>query len=352
MTKGLTTKIRSIASHPRAGALAVMVASALAASAAAPTSATADAPPTPAAFALTAVGVSGAMMLHGTAGQVLHGAVRVRDVSRQTITVILQPADIKNAGNGNADYVTSRALAYRPLAASRGRHRRPSASRLTADRVHRQHSRRHERRIALRRDRRDQRRGPRARRTRKGAKGTSFTFYRINRQALPLTIRLPGPLTRSLALRSAMLIVAPVGASLRLALRAGGSELIEAAQLNVRVLRGSRTIFTYASTLGQLFPTTSLNYDVPWQGRPTPGSYRVLGTIRPTGTAPVNIDTTVKFTGANAAQLKRETPAVSGAATNGLPGWVPIALTIATALLIALSLAVYKLARRPARTVE
>ena len=352
MTKGLTTKIRSIASHPRAGALAVMVASALAASAAAPTSATADAPPTPAAFALTAVGVSGAMMLHGTAGQVLHGAVRVRDVSRQTITVILQPADIKNAGNGNADYVTtelSHTGRWLHLAAATVG-LAPHASRRIAFTVSipagTSGASHYAGIVAI--NAADLAPGG----ARKGAKGTSFTFYRINRQALPLTIRLPGPLTRSLALRSAMLIVAPVGASLRLALRAGGSELIEAAQLNVRVLRGSRTIFTYASTLGQLFPTTSLNYDVPWQGRPTPGSYRVLGTIRPTGTAPVNIDTTVKFTGANAAQLKRETPPVSGAATNGLPGWVPIALTIATALLIALSLAVYKLARRPARTVE
>ena len=219
MTKGLTTKIRCSSSHPRAGALAVMVASALAASAAAPTSATAAASPTPAAFALTAVGASGAMLLHGTAGQVLHGAVRVRNVSRQTITVILQPADIKNAGNGNADYVTT-ALSHTGrwlhLAAATVR-LAPHASRriaftvsIPAGTIGASH---YAGIVAI--NAADLAPGG----ARKGAKGTSFTFYRINRQALPLTIRLPGPLTRSLALRFAKLIVAPVGASLHLGLR-------------------------------------------------------------------------------------------------------------------------------------
>ena len=329
-----------------------MVASALAASAAAPTSATAAVSPTPAAFALTAVGSHRrhAAARHGRSGAARRGsrAQRLAAANHRHLAARRH----QKCRQRQRRLRHHRALAYRPLAASRGGTVRlaPHASRriaftvsIPAGTIGASH---YAGIVAI--NAADLATGG----ARKGATGTSFTFYRINRQALPLTIRLPGPLTRSLALRFAKLIVAPVGARLHLALRAGGSELIEAAQLNVRVLRGSRTIFTYASTLGQLFPTTSLNYDVPWQGRPTPGSYRVLGTIRPTGTAPVNIDTTVKFTGANATQLKRETPAVPGAATNGLPGWVPITLTIATVLMIALSLAVYKLARRPAKTVE
>jgi hypothetical protein len=63
----------------------------------------------------------------------------------------------------------------------------------------------------------------------------------------------------------------------------------------------------------------------------------------------ININRTIAFTAAKATQLKREAPPVARAPArpSGTPGWVWIALGLGTALLIALSIAVWKLARRP-----
>jgi hypothetical protein len=60
------------------------------------------------AFALSPIGTTSSISLHGTSGRALQGAVLVRNVSRHPIVVILQRADIQNASNGNADYVTTR----------------------------------------------------------------------------------------------------------------------------------------------------------------------------------------------------------------------------------------------------
>lgn len=159
-------------------------------------------------------------------------------------------------------------------------------------------------------------------------------------------------MARSLSLLSAKLVVAPVGAGLVLGLLPGGTELTEAAQVKLRVLRGTRTIFTYASTLGQLFPGSGLNYRIPWPGRPTPGTYHVIGQIRPQGSAVINVDRTIRFSTAKASQLKRETPPVAAERSpSGLPGWVAIALALAAALLLALCVTIWKLSRRPRRAV-
>ena len=194
--------------------------------------------PRPVAFALSPVGTASSISLHGARGHVLTGAVLVRNVSRRPITVILQRADIRNASNGNADYVTSRLSGTgRWLHLSAGRVRlAPHASRRVAYTVS----------------------VPRAAAggshyggivainaadfaaaaAHGKTKGRKFTFYRISRQAVPLTIHLPGRLSRSLALRSVKLVVAPIGAGLVLGLLPGGSELTEQAQVRLRVLRG------------------------------------------------------------------------------------------------------------------
>jgi hypothetical protein len=156
----------------------------------------------------SAVGATSSTSFHGSPGRVLTGAALVRNLTLRPVTVMLQPAEIRNASNGNADYVTSR-------------------------------------------------------------------------QALPITIHLPGRLSRSLALRWLKLVVALIGAGLVLGLLPRGSELTEQAQVKLRVLRGTHRVFVYASTLGQLFPGGGLNYRIPWPGRPKQGAYHVLGTTRP-----------------------------------------------------------------------
>jgi hypothetical protein len=119
----------------------------------------------------------------------------------------------------------------------------------------------------------------------------------------------------------------------------GGSELTEQAQVRLRVLRGTHRVFTYASVLGQLFPGGALSYRVPLPGRPTRGTYHVLGTISPQGSSTIHINKTITFTSALA----------NRPSATGTPGWMLIALGVAAVLLIALPTAVWKLARRPTK---
>ena len=340
----------TIRAHRRFGVRALPAALVLAAFAAAPAS-TAASSATAVRYVLSPVGTAGSISLHGTPGRVLRGALLVRNVSRHPITVILQRADIRNASNGNADYVTtglsetgrwlhlsagsvrlaphaSRQVAYTvsvPSAAAGGSHYAGivaiNAADFSAAAGHRQ------------------------------SKERNFTFYRISRQAVPLTIHLPGRRSRSLSLHSVKLVIAPIGAGLVLRLLPGGSELTEQAQVKLRVLRGKRVIFTSTSGLGQLFPGGSLNYRVPWPGSPSEGTYHVLGTIRPQGAATIDVDQMIKFTGALASRLARHTPPATQPAATGTPRWMLIALGVATVLLIALSTAVWKLARRPAEHI-
>lgn len=254
------------------GAMACLATIGLAATAASPASAAAPPAPKPAAFGLSPLRPAGALRLRGGPGRVTHGAVLVHNVSPRPITVILQTADIQNASNGNADFVTPRsgqtgrwlrlsatrvrlaAHAGRqvrftitiPAAATGGSHYAGIVAINAAD-------------LAV----------PAVR---KRTRGRTFTFFRVRRQALPVTIRLPGPLSRTLALRSTTLTPAAVGAGLTLGLLPGGGVLIEGAKMQLRVSRGARTIFTYAAPIGQLFPGSPLNYRIPWTGTPTAGT--------------------------------------------------------------------------------
>jgi hypothetical protein len=340
-----------INSPRHAGAKALVATLALAAIAGAPASAAVSSP-MPTAFGLTAVGSLGSIHLRGTDGGVLHGAVLLRNLSGQPITVVLQRSDITNASNGNATFDTtkitgsggwlrlsagrisipphaSRRVAYTvsvPAGATGGSHYAGivafSAANLARPAV------------------------------RGKSNATSFRIFRISREALPLTIRVPGPLTRSLSLTSVKLSAGSSGAALVLGLLPGGTELTERGEVNLRVLRGTRTIFSYAGGLGQLFPGVGgLSFRIPWQGLSTAGRYRVLGTIRPQGSAVIKIDQTIAFTAHNAVRLRRAIPPVAQAPGSGTPGWMWIALAVAGALLLGLSLTVWRLARRSRRAL-
>jgi len=332
----------------RVGTVFALASMALVGSAASPArSATASAPKGP-TLALSAPG-GGAQLLRGKPGRVLHGAVIVRNVSRHRITVRLQPADIRNATNGNADYITTR-----PSQAGRWVHLSTRAVRLAA-----KSSRRIAYAVRIPKSARgashyagivavDASELATANSPRRRAKGAGFAISRINRQALPLTVRLPGRLTRRLTLRSVKLDVKPSGASLVLGLLPRGSVLMQDASVKLRVSRGKRTILRDISALGQLIPHSRLDYRIAWNGRPTEGSYRVKGVIRPKAAQPIYIDRTIRFTPAKVKELQRETPPVAeaAAATETTPPWVWLALAGGAGLLIALLLVIWKLARR------
>jgi hypothetical protein len=256
----------------------------------------------------------------------------------------LEPADIRAASNGNADYATTRLARtgrWLHLAATSVR-LKPHATRRVAYTVRVPATAHYagivavdavELAAAAGRPRKDR----------------SFTFNRVNRQALPLTVRLAGPRARSLSLRALGIKVEPAGAGLVLGLLPGGSELIANAAVKLRVLRGSHTILTHASTLGQLFPGARLNFRIPWAGRPTKGAYRVKGVIRPERAAPIFIDQTIQFTPAKASQLDRETtPGSRRSGTPETPLWMWFALGGAGALVLFVLLLLWKLRRRSA----
>jgi hypothetical protein len=77
----------------------------------------------------------------------------------------------------------------------------------------------------------------------------------------------------------------------------------------------------------------------------------VLGTIRPEGAATIYINQTIRFTGALATRLSRDTPPATQKAANSTPGWMLMALGVAAVLLITLPIAAWKVARRPAQHV-
>ena len=247
MTRVPTTMTTS---RPQAGTLAVLASLALAASAAAP--ATAASPPAASkpTFALshTGAGASAGGRMRATPGRTLHGAVLVSNVSRRRITVRLQPADVRNATNGNADYVATglsqtgrwlRLSTRTVRLAPRSSRRIAFAVRVPATARGASH---YAGIVAV-----DASELAAAKAPRKRSKAAGFTISRINRQALPLTIRLPGPLTRKLTLRSVALDVQPSGAGLVLGLLPRGTVLMQDAKVKLRVSRGKRTILRNAS---------------------------------------------------------------------------------------------------------
>jgi hypothetical protein len=321
----------------------VLTVAALAAAAAVPATTVAATQPT---FALTSAS-GGAPLLSGRPGALLRGTARVSNLSDRSVTVRLQPADVTNATNGNADYAAARpAHAGRWLRLGAKRVRlAPGAARavaftvrVPADAAGGSH---YAGVVAT-----DAAEVASASASRsKASKRNGFRFSRINRQAMPVTVRLPGPLTRRLSLRSTRINVQPSGAALVLGLRPGGTTLIPDTKVRLRIARAGKSVLRYATTLGQLFPGSPLGHRVPWKGRPTAGDYRVTGSIRPRGAAAIRIDRTVAFTAPAAKELVRETPPVAQAPSSGLPTWALVALGVAALLLLVLSLAVLKLVR-------
>lgn len=336
------------ASRWRARAAAIVAIALAAASAASTPVAAASTPAARATVALTTSDGGAPPFVRAARGAVVRRAVRVTNLTNRRVTVVLQAADLRNATNGNADYRTTHVTRdgrWVHLARSRVR-LRPLASRRVSFRVSVPRSARGSSHYA----------GivatnaaelAAAARASKRSRGKAFRFARVNRQALPITVRLPGRVTRHLSLRSIRIDASSAGAGLVLALRPDGSTVIRDAPISLRVSHGGRRVFAHVATLGQLFPGSSLRYRIPWRGRPTEGSYRVVGVLRPRNAPPVRFDRTVGFAAPAAAKLQREMPPAAQRAGAALPGWVWLALGAATLLLLALSVAVWKLAHRP-----
>ena len=244
-----------------------------------------------AAVSLSAVGAGGGLLLEGSPGSVLGGAVRVQNLSGEPVTVVLQAADIRTAANGNADYVTrglsqaGRWVSLGSSAVDLAPHEQREVQ-FTLTVPARESGSHYAGIVAV-----NQAELASAGQPRRAGGLISV----VAREAVPITVRLPGTPTRSLTLQSAKIAAEPFGAALMLGILPGGNVLSETAHIQLSVMRGGRTIFSYYGTLGQLFPGSPLDYRIPWVGTPAPGSYRVLGVISAQGAAPLRVSRTVSF---------------------------------------------------------
>jgi hypothetical protein len=329
--------------------LPLLIMLAVTASAATPEGAAA-APPKQPTFALGGSASNGALLMRGTPGAHLNGGLSVRNLTAHTVAVRLLPAVIRNATNGNAQYDT-----LKPAGDGRWLSLQATTVRLAP---------RATKRVAF---------TVSVPKTASGASHyvgvvgvdladlapepasaeradkPSFSFETVNRLAVPITVRLPGPRQHRLSLRSAGIEVVPAGAGLILGLLPEGTELIPSTEVELEVTRGRRSILTHEATLGQLFPGAPLDYRIPWQGRPTEGEYRVVGELRPQGAPPVTVDRTLTFTSDVADELESRTAPPAGAAP-GQPLWLWVVLGCASALVIVSLLAVLRMKRRLAAT--
>ena len=353
-TMSAAPRCRAGASRTRA-ALAAAVATAGVLAAAAPPASAATPTATPApkaatrpAFSLLAGDVMGALRLSGAPGRRLTGSVLLRNLTGRAITVRLQRADIRNATNGNADYVTTRVKGdgrWLRLAAARVRLAPHAIRRVTFDVVIPRRTAggwHYSGIVAV--NAAELVKAPAGKR----GKRASVSFARVNRQAVPLTVRLPGPARRRLSLRSLAIGAQPAGAGLVLGLRPGGNHLIAGAPIRLRVSRHGKTVLRHSAKLGQLFPGSALSYRIPWPRRPDTGRYRVVGTIRPIGARVIRIDQTVRFTKAGAAKVDAlATPlAASADPSSSAPLWMTLALGAGALALVSMAVAVVRLKHR------
>jgi len=295
-------------------------------------------------LSIAAEGTGGGLRLDGEPGGMVRGAVRVSNLSRRAMTVRLQAADIGNAANGGADFRTgtlARAGRWLTLSANevrlapRSSRRVGFTARVPAGAAGGSH---YAGVVAI--DAADLAPPP----ARKAAEGEQTgTIQRINRMAVPVSIRLPGPVRRSLALSGAALDVRAGQTTLRLGLRPGGTAFLPGARIRLRVVRDGRTVFGHRAGLGQMVPGSAIDYGIPWRGRPTEGEYRIVGEIRPEGAPVVRIDERVAFTPEIAERLEREGVAVTRSA---IPSWIWIVLAAAAVLIVVAPLTAWKLARR------
>jgi len=89
----------------------------------------------------------------------------------------------------------------------------------------------------------------------------------IPRLAMTVQLRLPGPLTRALALGSFNVSVAPSGASLGLQISNAGNALIGTTRGAATVSQGSTVLFRQPIELAAFVPQTTITYHVPWRER-------------------------------------------------------------------------------------
>jgi hypothetical protein len=147
------------------------------------------------------------------------------------------------------------------------------------------------------------RRSPRA----KPKNGRSEIRVRqVVRFALPIRLRLPGPLSTRLALSDVDTRIDATGLALILRLKNAGNTLIRKTVVDLMVSGDSGPVLRYRGNLGPFVPDSAIASSIRWGKPPAEGEYRVVGTLRPSGGPAVRIDRTITFSTQEGRSLKKE----------------------------------------------
>jgi hypothetical protein len=161
----------------------------------------------------------------------------------------------------------------------------------------------------------------------------ALTLRLIPRLATTVAVRVPGHLTRSLAVHRAAVAVTPSGASLALGLADRGNALIDQTTGTVTVTRAGRRLLHKRVELGAFVPATAITYALPWPGIPHQGTYVVTGRLTPAHARPVVFRRTFTFGTKKLHQYRQETgKPTADSGKSGTPPTTPLLLGGAGAL--------------------
>jgi hypothetical protein len=184
-----------------------------------------------------------------------------------------------------------------------------------------------------------------------GRKGTgkakNMTLHRITRFALPIKVRIPGPVSPKLSYQGSKVAVDARGAKVLVRLRNPGGTLIRSTTVNLRLRHGTRTVAAARQPLMEFVPDTAAKYPVALAVMPVEGDYRLVGEIRPAGAPVVKVDDIVHIDGKKVKQTQRSIVGRTAPipARSGSP-LIWVALGGVSLLALALLLAFVRMRRR------
>jgi hypothetical protein len=311
---------RNMTTLQRAALASLTALAASAAGAAAPAAHAATA--TDGAVALQPAGGKHRLAYTAAPGDVVHGAVRLKNAGRQARDIKLTAVDVGTAAFGGAVYgdatgkrtgrwVTLEAGTVRVGARStktvhfsvqvpRGTSKGVHYAGITAVDV-----------AQLR-----------AASTRRKRAGKRIVFHRITRFALPLKVRVPGAVSPRLTFRGAEVDVDAAGANILMKLENTGRTLLRSTDVKLRLAQGDRTLVDVHQPLREFVPGTAAKFPITLPGIPSEGDYRVVGTIRPEGAPAIAVDETVHIDGKSVKKAERSVVARTAPPADGGMGIV------------------------------
>ncbi|HEU4658615.1 MAG TPA: hypothetical protein VFR97_13890 [Capillimicrobium sp.] len=278
-------------------------------------------------FSIAAEGFPSYFRYDATPGQELRGAVVLRSESASTEHVLLRAADVTTAGSGGLDYGSGRPgsvgtwidLERRRVALAPGATITvPFTLRVPGDAGPGDHLAGI---VAL--NRADVRRAERR------SSDEAFDLRFLPRLAIATWVTVPGPRDPALAVGNVAFDVTPSGSAVSVLVRDTGNTLIRHTGGRLRLLQGERVLTDQRVKLDAFVPNTEIRYRVPLRGTPARGEYRLVGTLRPEGAAPVAVDEVLRFGSEAQEELREET---GQEAKGAIPAWMWILLAFLAAV--------------------